>query len=715
MAITIEQLLATLSIDKADTAVVADRIVIIQRDPQPNEDKISVTTDIRFLIVDLDSDPLSQPPGPNFTIYINETIVGIYGGGVFVPTDPWSGEVLLTTTEDPFVGWHVTVQQPPTPVFESEQIVDVRVEFNLASGYGHKDWGHFDYGHISSSTATSFEYSFTIEDITPPRLLSAEALDLFTTRITFDDNMAVSGAGSVLELSKWEGAIIRLNKDPEPGVTLNVVAITEVEDSDGKQFDLTFQWEMTQWCLYQINANSRLEDSSGNQIEPGYSVAQFTGYNLPIVRDRNFSHWSMMIPLKNRQEDETRDLERFSNCIQESLALLLNGIDRFTERYDPDTATDEDILEMLSDMGNPFDIESLELTSNDLKKLLRFLIRIYKLKGTNKGIEGTVYFLLGEQVEVVEYAVEGWVLGEDELGNGSIAEVVCETGEPYDFSTQRILKLKTNGYIDEDGNAIEQEITFNQSDFSIPSAGIAAEVTTVINSQIQGGSSYVLAIGTPAEYSMLAPFNLAGGEDVTVEINGVTKNFKFHVDDFETTGAATAEEVANRFLTALSGDIFAKVDGFDLTISTVHTGLDAEIKFISGTALAPLGITPGDTENGTDANRISCYSTTIGVDSWIQITGGTANEVLNFDTDSFGGTGGAILAPEDAYTLYSFDIETENELDQATIEFIRGIADYMKPAHTHLINVRKAPQFEWPDGWILGISELDVGTELIGN
>jgi hypothetical protein len=43
---------------------------------------------------------------------------------------------------------------------------------------------------------------------------------------------------------------------------------------------------------------------------------------------------------------------------------------------------------------------------------------------------------------------------------------------------------------------------------------------------------------------------------------------------------------------------------------------------------------------------------------------------------------------------------------------IRKIGEYMKPAETHLVNIRTALPLPWPVEWVLGVDELDVGTEL---
>lgn len=709
MSLTVEQLLATLAVDQADATVVGDRIVVIQRDPQPDEIDIDIDTHIRMLIVDLDADPYDTFPDHGFTIRVEGIVVGIFGGGTFTPSAPWTGSATVSYPPYPFVGWFVDLIQPVPGLFESEQVVDVQVDITLGPGYGHGPYGHFPYGHSPGGFGFVVEYQFTIEDLTPPILLSAQAIDPFTARLTFDDQMMVEGAGSVLALAKWGDTITRLNVDPVPGVTLTVVGVTAVP-GDGTQFDLTFNWEMTQGCLYEVTVDPTVEDDSGNPMDPDGRTAQFVGFTIASVVGRRFDHWSMMIPLKNRIEDLTRDLERFSNCIKEVLGFLLYDVDRFTDQFDPDTASDAEIVAMLYDMGNPFGW--IELTPLENRKLLEFLVEIYKLKGTAPGIENTVFFFLEEVVHVVAYAAEGWILGVDELGSGSIAEVLCDAGAPYNFTVPRTLTVETDGFTDVGGP--EQEIDFVPADFVDPANGTASEVVSVIDAQIQSGGAYVVAAGTPAVYTMPAsPFALVGGETLEIGILADNRTVNFHVDDFVVPGAAIADEVAVRVQYDLGDDVRVYVLGTNVVIETIHTGADSLITMISGDALPILGIAPGDSASGTDAERVACYSTTAGVGAWIRITGGDANDILDFDTETYGGTGGAILAPEESYALYSFDIETENQLTPEQVEVVRGIAEYLKAAHEHLIQVRPVPPLPWPDGWILGVSELDVSTELL--
>lgn len=712
MTNTVEQIIATLGVDQANVAILTDRIILIQRDPQPDESGISIDTTIKMLAVDLSADPAVEPEEPSFLFFVNGTQVASFGGGTFSPIAPWSGSAELPELNDPYVGWTFELV-PPAETFESEEIVEVSVRTNLGVGYGYNGpWGHFPYGHTVGDGYSEITYQFQIEDLTPPRIVSAEAIDAFTVRVTFDERMSVSGSGSVLDIENWLGTISRRNVDPVPGVNLEVVAVEMLDGYDGAVFDLTVNWEMTQGCPYRLTAAAVLEDDNENQIDSEYRVADFIGFQFASVPLRRFDHWTMMIPLKNRQEDSTRDLERFSNCIAEVLGLLLSDIDRFTDQFDPDLASDENIDAMLYDMGNPFTWPELVLTADEKRKLLRVLIEIYKLKGTKIGIESTIQFILGYDVTVVPYALEGWVLGIDELGSGSIAEVWSENGETYDFTMAMDLIVEVDNYYDLAGQVAEQTIHFEPSNFNTPSIGTAAEVVAVINDQLEGGGAYPIGVGTPALFTISgSPFAISAGDTLEIEVNDVTHLITFSSADFADPAGATAEEIAARLSKDVDSVIVTNTDT-DIFIETKHTGENASILVVGGTGLAALGLSAGDLANGSDALRVSIYSDTAGVGAWIKIVGGDVADVLGFDNEIVSGTGGSILAPEDSYQLYSFDIETTEELDEDTKAIIRLIAEYMKVGHEHLVNIRTEPSLPWPEGWILGISELDESTEL---
>lgn len=768
MSMTVEQLLATLGIDEVSVGVSASgRYVLIQRDPQPGEEGIAPDTDVEFMLVDLEGDPTDPAlPPPPFNVTIEGSLALSFSGGVPAWSAPWSGTVTSHAVSSPFAFWKVVASQTPL-VFDSEQNVDVQVDLIGAGGWGHGPWGHFPWGHpLAPPISWTFIYTFTIADLTPPTVVAAEGVDPWKVRITFDDEMATTGAGSVLDVSNWSGALIRWNVDPLPGVTLDVVAVApadvstltvpiqwtyadsaarlaatgfgeedefalafQVSDSSywqlvgsatptwrevvpTSQWDLTVNWEQTPGCRYQVTPGSSIEDDAGNTMDPVYGTAFFAGFSPDVPDLRRFSHWRHMVPLKNRIEDATRDLERFSNCIEEVLGWMLYSVDHFTDQFDPDRATDEQIDAMLYDMGNPFaSWTELELTAIQRRKLLRILIEIYKAKGTAWGIEQTVFFLLGEVVTCVEYMAGGWVLGVDALGGSSVAEVMSDGWEPFDFTAVAApweMQIKVD-------SGAPQVVTFVPADFANPASATAAEVAAVISSQLVGGAAYPLFPGQPAVAlgTGSEPFTVSPGDSLVVNVDGAPAPHQvvFATEDIAVPGAATAEELASRITEDLEGLAVGVDAGGQVAIESVVRGPIGKIQIVAGGTQVALGL-PTTEQTGSDYAQISVYSEKAGVEAMIEVTGGSANAALAFDINAVGSTGGAVLAPDDSYTLYSFDIETENMLTSTQEAIVRRVAEYMRPAHTHLINIRTALPLPWPDGWMLGVDALDESTEL---
>lgn len=250
MAIVTEQLLSFIGVDLAELDVyVGGRYCVIQRDPQPSEIDISQNTNIIMALVDLEGDPGgSVSLDFDFDLYVNGAKILQFASGT--PTwvgGFWTGTVEMAAVTDPYFFYRVTAQQVVPPFFISEQVVPVRVVIN------------------PSTPDLDTTYSFTVEDLTPPSIISAEPLDQHTVRVTFDDNMATSGVGSALLPSAY--SIVTLNEDPFPGVELEVVGVTEVSGSNATMFDLEMDWEQTPGCSYRIDVDPGVTDSSGNAIQ----------------------------------------------------------------------------------------------------------------------------------------------------------------------------------------------------------------------------------------------------------------------------------------------------------------------------------------------------------------------------------------------------------------------------------------------------------------
>lgn len=70
------------------------------------------------------------------------------------------------------------------------------------------------------------------------------------------------------------------------------------------------------------------------------------------------------------------------------------------------------------------------------------------------------------------------------------------------------------------------------------------------------------------------------------------------------------------------------------------------------------------------------------------------------------------LGMSEAYLLYSFKIVSPIALTETQRKRIRDIANYMKPAHTHLIEIEEPEMPVVIDDWELGLSELGEKTLL---
>jgi hypothetical protein len=249
MALLTEQLISFLGVDAAELELYAGgRYAVIQRDPQPNEIDISQNTGINLLMVDMEGTPVVLADLEfDFEVYVNSVLVLYSSAGSAVWQNGWDGTVEVAQDGDPFFFYKVFGEQVSPPLFTSEQVVPVQVVL--------------DQGGPPLLDVT---WSFTVEDIEPPSIVAAEAIDAHTVRVTFDDEMATEGPGSALLPGSY--TVETQNIDPLPGVALEVTGVEAVPGSGSTQFDLTFQWEQTPACQYQITVDSAVTDSSGNPI-----------------------------------------------------------------------------------------------------------------------------------------------------------------------------------------------------------------------------------------------------------------------------------------------------------------------------------------------------------------------------------------------------------------------------------------------------------------
>jgi len=70
------------------------------------------------------------------------------------------------------------------------------------------------------------------------------------------------------------------------------------------------------------------------------------------------------------------------------------------------------------------------------------------------------------------------------------------------------------------------------------------------------------------------------------------------------------------------------------------------------------------------------------------------------------------LGPSDQFALYAFDLTVNRALAETERRQIREIVDFMRPAHTHCIDLIEPGAAAFIDHWELGLSELGETTDL---
>jgi hypothetical protein len=70
------------------------------------------------------------------------------------------------------------------------------------------------------------------------------------------------------------------------------------------------------------------------------------------------------------------------------------------------------------------------------------------------------------------------------------------------------------------------------------------------------------------------------------------------------------------------------------------------------------------------------------------------------------------LGPSDRFARYAFNVEVDVPLTNTERKRLRTIVDYLKPAHTHFVDLLEPSAPIEYDHWVIGISELGMTTDL---
>lgn len=276
----------------------------------------------------------------------------------------------------------------PLQPFASQQQVTLRVESASEDGL----------------RALDSAYSFETEDYQGPALSTVLSRELQVVRVTFSEDVNPAQALAV--------EAYRFTRLTAPAVEVEPVVVVQVS---AREYDVELDIPLTPDGGYRLVVEG-VEDVRGNPIVAPYNGFTFTGFRPPSPQGRSFQLLDML-PRMNLLADDSGDLRAFVGVLQEPLELMLFNIDRWVDVLDVDVAPERFLDLMLQGLGNPF---RFELSVEDKRRLIRVLVRMYRQKGTDSGIINTARFFLGLEVEVRAYNEDVWLLGEDELGVGTM-------------------------------------------------------------------------------------------------------------------------------------------------------------------------------------------------------------------------------------------------------------------------------------------------------
>lgn len=346
----------------------SERLVLINRNPGPEETNVSVDNTISLNIVCLEGE---RPDYHSTKIWVDAQPA--FDAGILP-------EYYGPRARHVWTANSLRIWLDPLTQFTSEATVEVRVESTTIGGT-----------HSLAET-----YRFHVEDRTAPEVVNIQAVSAKTVRIEFNEAVRVT-----------DPVGFEFNALTMPAVPLYpILALT-----NDTVVEVTVNTEMTPLVEYEVVVTG-VEDLNDNVPHPPTNKGVFRGFQPATPSRRRFRLWEML-PKHNRREDDTGDLWRFISCLQEVTDLLLSEIDRFTDIFDIERAPENFLDLILLDLGNPF---IFELDALQKARLASTLVELYKQKGTEKGIVNAIRFFLGIEVEVLPLTADLLGLGEAKIG-----------------------------------------------------------------------------------------------------------------------------------------------------------------------------------------------------------------------------------------------------------------------------------------------------------
>ena len=708
---TVETYIPSIAILSAETEETDFPFIIILRDPQDGETGISQTGLISFYIVRLLEDPATTSPytiscAVEISLDDGENWNDAYTNGTFYsPYDGGSSSVDLFGPADPFVFNKITIDY--TGTYDDSSTVMVRVTYAV-SGWGHDPWMHFPWGHASDTENTD-EWSFEIEDLTAPKLLSAVPIDRKTIRVTFDDDMRSTTPDGRAVVQTTVSETWNMSSG---GETLQVIV------DNGSTQEVTFQTYM--WLDPAAVTDDELADALTALVDGGeaeadgsggvylYSETVGDGSTIQVTGGTANSLFGFPTTQTTGTSEGVLDVENYTIARQNVYPAVAVNLEVEAAEFLEDSLSVVDLTcqwEMTPEAPYQLTVDGdvADTSNNDIdpsyvtadftgfepdwpaERDAEIKLPQVVWDGDPLEVARAVLNMLQEIEDLkITDVDELWDLlwNVDNVNMPTVELMLYDMGNPFstldltDDQKKKLVELLPYIY-QQKGLATGLTSTI-MSLMNIP-----LTVEDYITNSWRLGHG-VLGDNYPASIwcSNQETYNLLNGGTLLVRVDGGdVQTITFENNDFANPSLATAVEAA-------------------LVIDTQLDGGAANV-FDDGSG-----------------HRIEIISTTWGPSGTISVEGGTFTSVFGFDTSSpyeWSGSGSCMLGPASGRLVRTFDLVYSSVVPSSSeLEQIRKIATYMKPVNAHLGNIRAAktiPEYEY---WRLGYDFLGSDTVLGG-
>lgn len=326
----------------------------------------------------------------------------------------------------------------------------------------------------------------------------------------------------------------------------------------------------------------------------------------------------------------------------------------YQEIVDPDSAPIDFVELMLASLGNPFN--SVYLTETQKRKLVKLLIPIYRQKGVAKGIENSVRFITGLEVEIIDpHGIDGWEIGHSfPVGSGGIGlgsyaggrrsyKNMLDYSEDFDNAVWDL----TNATVDPETAVGPAPWGRTADTIDMTSAG--ATILQSATPRRMAGEWFTGSIWLKASSAGTISGVIRAANNPSIDITSTTLSVTTEWQRFE---------FQHQCLGGASGDI--------------------EFALYSASGFAPTLYAFGAQLVRDDYRHPYFFRTDDGVDEW-----------------ELGAWG------------YHFFIQSPDVLTNDQDRIIRLCADFVKPAHTHYTLISEE-DLGFIDHWEVGLSEIGL-------